>query len=184
MDIFSENCHKNHTQKSENLPEMEKQQIPRGAREARPPWGAAESGTLVVFVFLVGVRYHCEWSLWQIFPAIFLLLFYVVQFSQGIAQQAFIAGLQKKTAQTKQQKCKESVRQNHTKHTQRGRTWSARAPFWTVWHVFVVQIPSIFAVFLGWFSEGLLQKTIIEARVSHRKSSQQQTQAGPKNEQN
>ena len=38
---------------TENQQDLQKQQIPRGAHEAHLPWGAAEGGALVVFVFLV-----------------------------------------------------------------------------------------------------------------------------------
>ena len=59
LDIFPRIATKIIYKNIENLTEIEKQQIPRGAREARPPWGAAEGGALVVFVFLVDFLYIC-----------------------------------------------------------------------------------------------------------------------------
>ena len=36
----------------DNPTEIQKRQIPRGAREARPPWGAAEGAPLLCLYFL------------------------------------------------------------------------------------------------------------------------------------
>ena len=59
LDMFPRIATKIINKNIENQPEIEKQQIPRGAREARPPWGAAEGGVLVASVFLVDFLYFC-----------------------------------------------------------------------------------------------------------------------------